>query len=114
MANHFTYHDQTINVGDHVAVHQKIVEEGKSRTQIFDGIIMGIKGRDINRTFCVRRISSNNIGVERVYPVLSPNIIDIKVKSRGQVRRAKLYYLRGRIGRKAIRVKEKKLSASAK
>lgn len=107
MANHFTYKDLKINVGDHISVHQKIVEEGKTRIQVFDGLVIGIKGRDVGKTFTVRKIATGSIGVERIYPVESPNISSITVKTRGRVRRAKLYYIRGRVGRQATRVREK-------
>lgn len=106
MANHFTYKDQTINVGDLVQVKQIITEDEKSRIQIFEGLIIAVKGSGANQTFTVRKIGAGGIGVERIIPVASPNIEAIVVKSRGKVRRAKLTYLRGRIGRSALRVKE--------
>lgn len=108
MANSFTLKDQQYGVGDRILVHQQIVEEGKTRTQIFDGILIGVKGRGDNQSFTVRRIASNAIGVERIIPVKSPTIKKIDLKSKGHVRRAKLNYLRERVGRKATRVKEKK------
>jgi large subunit ribosomal protein L19 len=108
MANHTTFQDKSITVGDRILVHQKIEEEGKTRTQIFEGICIAIKGRGVGKTFTVRKIGAANIGVERIFPVASPFIQKIEIKSRGHVRRAKLYYLRSRIGRKATRVKEKK------
>ncbi len=107
MANSFTYQDQTIQVGDTVSVNQKIVEEDKSRNQIFTGIVIAISGTKEQRLFTVRKISTNNIGVERIFPVNSPNLTQIEVKTRGDVKRSKLYYLRARTGRQAIRVKEK-------
>jgi large subunit ribosomal protein L19 len=105
MSNSFTYKNLQLTVGDRIAVHQKIEEEGKIRTQVFEGILIATKGREDNRTFIVRKIAVNNIGVERIFPVLSPLIDDITLKSKGHTRRAKLYYLRGRSGRKALRVK---------
>ena len=107
MANLFTFKTKLIHVGDRISVHQRILEEGKTRVQIFDGIVIGIKGRQDGQSFTVRKIGAGSIGVERIYPVQSPNIEDITVKNRGNVRRAKLYYLRGRVGRQALRVKEK-------
>jgi large subunit ribosomal protein L19 len=107
MANSFNYQSDTINVGDQISVQQKITEEGKTRLQSFAGIVIAVSGRGANQSFIVRKIASGNIGVERIYPVASPNIASITVKSRGKVRRAKLYYLRSRTGRQAIRVKEK-------
>jgi large subunit ribosomal protein L19 len=107
MAISFTLNDTIYNVGDQVLVQQKITEEDKTRLQTFAGIIIAVKGRGANQSFVVRKIATGSIGVERIYPVNSPNIASITVKSRGDVRRAKLYYLRGRTGRQAIRVKEK-------
>lgn len=106
MANHFTYKDQVINVGDRVLVKQIITEDEKSRIQIFDGLIIGVKGEGNNRSFTVRKIGAANVGVERIIPLASPNLDSIEIKAKGKTRRAKLTYLRGRIGRNALRVKE--------
>lgn len=114
MANSFIHNNQRINVGDHVAVYQKIEEEGKTRVQIFEGLIIGVKNRDVGKSFTIRKIASGNIGVERIIPVFSPNIDKIEIKARGSVRRAKLNYLRGRTGKLALRVKEKKIIAPKK
>jgi len=108
MANSFDFKDQTIAVGDRVLVKLIVKEDEKSRIQIFDGLIIGCKGRGINKTFVVRKIAVGNIGVERIIPVSSPNLDSIEIKSRGDVRRAKLTYLKGRVGRSALRVKENK------
>ena len=94
-------------VGDTVKVHTRVKEGGKERTQIFQGIVIGRRGRGLNATFAVRRISYGQ-GVERVFPVNSPNVIKVEVDKRGKVRRAKLNYLRGRIGKRAMTVKERK------
>ena len=94
-------------VGDTVKVHTRVKEGGKERTQIFQGIVIGRRGRGLNATFTVRRISYGQ-GVERVFPVNSPNVIEVEVDKRGKVRRAKLNYLRGRIGKRAMTVKERK------
>ena len=106
MANTFDFHQTTYSVGDRILVHQKIEEEGKTRTQIFDGIIIAIKGRDSGKSFTVRKIGAGSVGVERIIPISSPLISKIEIKSKGQVRRSKLYYLRDRVGRSALRVKE--------
>ncbi|HYG77698.1 MAG TPA: 50S ribosomal protein L19 [Planctomycetota bacterium] len=90
--------------GDTVDVHVKIVEGEKERIQIFSGIVIGIKGSGVNESFTVRRLVGNE-GVERVWPLHSPSIDKIEVKKSGKVRRAKLYYLRDRVG-KATRVAE--------
>ena len=94
-------------VGDTVKVHTLVKEGGKERKQMFQGIIIGRRGRGLNATFTVRRISYGQ-GVERVFPVNSPNVKQVDVERRGKVRRAKLNYLRGRIGKRAMTVKERK------
>ena len=94
-------------VGDTVRVSYKIVEGGKVRTQPFQGIVIAMKGAGSSKTFTVRKIGADNVGVERIFPFQSPNIDKIKLMKRGKVRRAKLYYLRERVGRKATRIKEK-------
>ena len=96
----------TFNIGDTVDVHFRIKEENKMRTQLFSGIVIGRKGRGISESFTVRRISYGE-GVERVFPVHSPLIEKIEVTKKGNVRRAKLYYLRGKKGKSATKVKEK-------
>jgi large subunit ribosomal protein L19 len=93
-------------VGDTVKVHYKIKEGSKERIQVFQGIVIQKKGAQISQTFTVRKIS-NGVGVERIFPVNSPNIQKIDVVRFGRVRRAKLFYLRNAKG-KAARVKERK------
>jgi len=107
MANHFSFNDQIINVGDTVRLHQQIKEGEKSRVQIFEGIIIAVQNESASRTFTIRRMAANGIGVEKIVPVNLPGLVKIQVKSRGDVRRAKLFYLRDRIGKAATRVKEK-------
>ncbi|MFH2054927.1 MAG: 50S ribosomal protein L19 [bacterium] len=92
--------------GDTVAVHQKIKEGDKERIQVFQGVVIVRRGSGTGATFTVRKISAG-IGVEKVFPVHSPNIAQIKKLRSGKVRRAKLYYLRDRYG-KAARITEKK------
>jgi large subunit ribosomal protein L19 len=94
-------------VGDSVRVHTRVVEGEKERIQIFSGIVIGRRGRGLNSTFTVRRISYGE-GVERVFPLHSPRVDKVEVERRGDVRRAKLTYLRQRIGKGATLVKEKK------
>lgn len=93
-------------VGDTVSVSVRIVEGQKERTQVFTGTVISRKGRGLNEMFTVRRIVANE-GVERVFPVNSPQILDVKVVRSGHTRRAKLYYLRDRIG-KAVRLRDKR------
>ena len=92
------------NVGDSVKVHTKVVEGEKERIQVFAGLVIGRRGHGMNETFTVRRISYGE-GVERVFPVHSPRIDKVVVDRQGKVRRAKLTYLRERIGKKALAVK---------
>jgi len=97
------------SIGDTVRVHFRIVEGEKERVQIYEGVVIGRKGGDSpNGTFTVRRVAFNE-GVERVFPIHSPRVEKVEVTREGQVRRAKLYYLRERSG-KAARVKAKQRS----
>lgn len=107
MAKSFNYHQQTINVGDTINVHQTVAEGEEERVQIFTGIVIAIKNRGRNQSFTVRKIASQNVGVEKIFPVHSPSIKKIEVERRGDVKRNKLYYLRERTGKQATRVKEK-------
>ncbi len=86
--------------GDSVRVNVKVVEGSRERIQAFEGVVIAMSGSDVNKTFTVRKISHGE-GVERVFPLYSPNIDSIDVIRHGRVRRAKLYYLRGRRGRSA-------------
>ncbi len=118
--NSAMWNDTAFHVGDTVRVHYKLIEKEKvagktkrevkvethERTQVFEGIVLSIKGSGANCMFTVRRIGAGAIGVERIFPLMSPWIKKLEVKKRGQVRRAKLYYLRARQGREATRVSE--------
>ena len=95
----------SVNVGDTVRVHLKVKEGNRERIQVFEGTVIAKKHGGIEETITVRRISYG-IGVEKVFPVHSPSIATIEVVRSGDVRRAKLYYLRGRVG-KGAKVKEK-------
>ena len=97
----------TFKAGDTVTVHYKIKEGDKERVQLFQGVVIQRKGSGLTETFTVRKIS-NNIGVERIFPVSSPFIEQIDVNKIGVVRRARIYYLRERRG-KAARIKEKRV-----
>src|SRR5216117_929236 len=99
-------------VGDTVRVHTKVVEGDKERIQIFSGVVIGKRGRGLNETFTVRRISYGE-GVERVFPMHSPRVDKVEVERHGSVRRAKLTYLRKRLGKGATLVKEKDSRAAA-
>jgi large subunit ribosomal protein L19 len=95
--------------GDTVSVHVRIIEGGKERIQVYKGVVIQRKGKGARATFTVRKISGG-IGVERVFPLHSPNIAKIELEREGVVRRAKIYYLRDRIG-KAARIKERSSTA---
>ena len=117
----------TLHVGDTVRVHYKLIEhekiagktkrevkeETRERTQAFEGIVIAIKGSGINTMFTVRRFGAAAIGIERIIPLLSPWIKKIDIKKRGDVRRAKLYYLRDKRGREATRINESIQSPAA-
>lgn len=121
MANSTIHNNITFHVGDTVDVHYKLIEKEKvsgkakkevkeevrERTQIFEGIVIKIKGEGENKSFTVRRIGSGRIGIERIFPLSSPWIKKVTVKKKGSVRRAKLYYLRGILGKGGEKLKEK-------
>ena len=94
------------HIGDTITVFVKVIEGDKERIQQFKGIVMGIKGSGLSKTFRVRKIS-NGVGVERIFPFNSPKIAKVEVLKQGDVRRAKLFYLRNLSG-KAARIKSKK------
>jgi len=94
----------SFNIGDTVKVYNRITEGTRVRTQLFEGIVIARRGTGISETFTVRRISYG-VGVEKTFPIHSPNVEKVDVVRRGKVRRAKLYYLRGRVG-KSSKVKE--------
>lgn len=99
-------------VGDGVRVHTKVREGDKERIQIYSGIVIARKGAGIHETFTVRRISYGE-GVERVFPVNSPNIDKVEVDRESEVMRARLYYLRNRTGKAAVAVKEREIRTVA-
>lgn len=116
-----------MHVGDTIRVHYKLIEKEKvsgkakrevhekirERIQVFEGILIAIKGESENKMFTVRRIGSGAIGIERIFPLISPWIKKITIKRRGDVRRAKLYYLRQRTGKSATKVNEFQPATSA-
>lgn len=114
MANQATHKDTTFKVGDIVKVYQRVQEDkDKARTQMFEGIVIAIKAHN-DTTFTVRKIATGEIGVEKIFPLNATTIIRVEVKKPGNVRRAKLYYLRDRIGKGAIKVKGKRVVKQAK
>jgi large subunit ribosomal protein L19 len=103
----------TFRVGDTVRVGVKVVEGSRERVQDFEGVVIRRRAGGINENFTVRRIASHGIGVERTFLLHAPRIASIRVTRYGKVRRAKLYYLRGRTG-KAARLKERRVQKPAK
>jgi large subunit ribosomal protein L19 len=101
----FSERVKIFEIGDSVKISFKIMEGKKERIQIFEGYVIAVKGKGLNKTFKVRKVSYG-VGVERTYPIYSPNITKIEVIKKGKIRRAKLYYLRKRSGKSAI-IKEK-------
>lgn len=97
--------EQDLHIGDTIRVHSRVVEGDKTRIQVFEGILMRLRGRDVNQTFTVRKIGAGGIGVERTWPLDSNSIVKIDVKKKaGKIRRSKLYYLRDLTGKSAVRV----------
>ncbi len=107
MANNLTHNDITFHVGDTIRVHQSIKEGDKSRIQLFEGVVIAIHKQD-DPTFVVRKIASNGIGVEKIFPLSAPVIAKIEVKKTSFVRRAKLYFLRDLIGKAATKIRDAK------
>lgn len=108
MSKYLTIGNQDYSVGDIVRVHQKIQEGDKSRIQIFEGAIIAIANRLSGRSFTVRKIATGGVGVERIFPLHSPMIDKVELKQAGDVRRAKLFYLRDRVGKAATAIKKQR------
>lgn len=98
-----------VKIGDTVKLHIRITEGDKSRIQIFQGIVIAMKGEGLNATLTVRKISSG-VGVEKIVPLHAPTLEKIEIVKRGIVRRSKLYYMRGRVGKKAMKISGAKLT----
>jgi len=97
--------DQDIHIGDTIRVHSQVWERSKVRIQVFEGILISLRGRGENRMFTVRKIGTGGIGVERTWPLNAKSIVKIEVKKKAdRIRRSKLYYLRDLTGRKAVRM----------
>ncbi len=120
MANNAKWNTTKLHIGDTVRVHYKLIEhekvagktkkevkeETRERVQVFEGILIAIKGGQENQMITVRKIGVGAIGIERIFPIVSPWIKKIEVKKHGETRRAKLYYLRDRKGRAASKIEE--------
>lgn len=105
MALKAKHQDTDFKVGDTIRVKHQFLSGEKTQSQTFEGVVIAIKGRGIGRTFTVRKISADSVGVEKIWPLLSPNVLKVTIKKAGKVRRAKLYYLRQRIGKLALATK---------
>lgn len=99
MANLLKFKERKAHVGDTVKVYYKLSGQPLEKEHVFEGILMAIKGTGDNKMFTVRKISKDKIGIERIFPVISPFITDLQVASKGKVRRSKLYFIRGLSGR---------------
>lgn len=97
MANSLVFKDQMVRIGDIIRVHWLTKEAEKEKTLVFEGRLIGLKGRSPNKTIMVRRMAANNVGVERIFPLSSPLLAKIEVKKSMPAKRAKLYYLRTKI-----------------
>ncbi|MEK7622967.1 MAG: 50S ribosomal protein L19 [Patescibacteria group bacterium] len=106
MAIKFNFKETELHIGDTIKVTHQFLVDNKPQLQVFEGILIAISGREENKTFTVRKISADAVGVEKIWPVISPNITKIEVKKKGNARRAKLYFLRKRIGKEALKIKE--------
>jgi large subunit ribosomal protein L19 len=107
MANQIKWADKVeFGVGDTIKVSTTVKEGEKSRVQIFQGIVIAIRGAGEGKNFIVRKIAVGNIGVEKIFPVNTPTVTGIEIVKKGKVRRAKLYYLRDLIGKKATKIKD--------
>ena len=96
----------SFNPGDTVKVSWEITEDEKTRIQDFTGVVIAKEGKEDYKTFTVRKIGAGGIGVERIFPLFSPKLKNLEIIKEGKARRAKLYYLRNRVGKKALKVKE--------
>lgn len=103
-------HNETIfSVGDTVRLKQQFFVGEKPQTQILEGLVIAIKNRGVGKSFTVRKIGADGIGVEKIWAINSPNLLEVKVKKTGLVRRSKLYYLRSRTGKLALATKTSKI-----
>ncbi len=106
MAKYLNYKDKKFSVGDTVRIHFNVKDGDKMRTQLFEGILIAVSGRETGKSFTVRKVAAGGVGVEKITPVGSPIYSDIELVHQGSVRRAKLSYLRDRIGKRATKIKK--------
>lgn len=103
-----THNDKEFRIGDTVRVYQKIQEDSKTRTQIFEGTVIAIRGMGINKMFTVRRLGAGGVAIERIFPLASPFVEQVEVKAAGSIRRAKLYYIREKSAREVADITKRK------
>lgn len=108
MALFASHNGSEFHIGDLIRVYQKIQEDQKIRTQVFEGTVIAVRGIGSNKSFTVRRIGAGGIGVERIFPLSSPLIEKVEVRAKGRVRRAKLYYIRTKTSRELADITKKK------
>jgi len=107
MANQIKWQDKIeFSVGDTIKVSQTVKEGDKTRTQAFQGIVIAIRGDGEGKNYIVRKMAVGGVGVEKIFPVKTPTVTGIEIIKKGKVRRAKLYYLRGLLGKKATKIKD--------
>jgi large subunit ribosomal protein L19 len=107
MANSIKWQEKvTFSIGDTIKVSTTVKEGDKTRTQFFQGIVIAIRGTGTRKNFIVRKIGAGGIGIEKIFPVETPTVTGIEVIKQGKVRRAKLYYLRDLVGKKATKIKD--------
>jgi len=106
MANQVSWQTISFSVGDTIKVQQTVKEGDKTRSQAFQGIVIAIRGGGERKNFIVRKLAAGGVGVEKIFPIYTPTISGIEIVKKGKVRRAKLYYLRGLLGKKATKVKD--------
>lgn len=112
MANQLNWRDKVkFSSGDTIKVHQKVVEGDKSRTQIFEGVVIRIKGNPGSKSFTVRKMGANKVGVEKIFPEDSPTVTNVEIVKQGRVRRANLSYLRDKVTKKDSKIKDRFVKA---
>jgi large subunit ribosomal protein L19 len=108
-----THKDKEFHIGDIVRVHQKIQEDNKTRTQVFEGTVMAIQGQGMGKSFIVRRIGAANVAIERIFPLSSPLVEKVEVKTPGHVKRSKIYFIREKSARELAEITRPRTVRSA-
>lgn len=109
-----THKNNQFHTGDIVRVHQKIQEDNKTRTQIFEGTVIAIQGSGMSKSFCVRRVGVADVAIERIFPLASPLVEKVEVKTLGHVRRSKIYFIRDKSAREIAEITRPKKSVHTK